>query len=52
MGKPISTKHIKSDEPTIEQIDKIQAILLEEMTQLFERYKGIYGWEDKELVIK
>jgi 1-acyl-sn-glycerol-3-phosphate acyltransferase len=52
MGKPISTKHIKCDEPTIEQIDKIQVILLEEMTQLFERYKGIYGWDDKELVIK
>jgi 1-acyl-sn-glycerol-3-phosphate acyltransferase len=52
MGKPIPTKHIQCEGPTIEQIDEIQAILLEEMTQLFERYKTVYGWEDKELIIK
>jgi 1-acyl-sn-glycerol-3-phosphate acyltransferase len=52
MGKPIPTKHIQCEEPTVAQIDEIQAILLKEMTQLFERYKAIYGWENTELIIK
>lgn len=52
MGKPISTYNIKCDEPTQEQIDSIQKLLLDEMEEIFERYKGLYGWDDKKLIIK
>jgi hypothetical protein len=30
----------------------IQILLLDEMQDIFERYKGLYGWEDKKLIIK
>lgn len=52
MGKAIPTYHIKCEEPTQEQVDAIQKQLLEEMQGLFDRYKGLYGWEDKQLIIK
>ena len=52
MGKKIPTEQMKCEEPTIEQIDEIQAILLKDMQELFERYKGLYGWEETELMIK
>jgi hypothetical protein len=51
-GKPIPTHDIKCEEPTQEQIDKIQGLLLDEMQEIFERYKGLYGWEDKRLIIR
>jgi hypothetical protein len=51
-GKPIPTHDIKCEEPTQEQIDKIQGLLLDEMAEIFERYKGLYGWEDKRLIIR
>jgi hypothetical protein len=50
MGKPIKCE--KCDDPTSEQIFEIQAILLKEMQELFERYKDLYGWSDTDLVIK
>lgn len=52
MGKPIPTKHIKCEEPTEEQIKEVQDKLIEEMQTIFDRYKGLYGWEDKKLIIK
>lgn len=52
MGKPIPTYKLKCDEPTQEQIDSIQKLLLDEMQEIFERYKGLYGWEKKHLIIK
>jgi 1-acyl-sn-glycerol-3-phosphate acyltransferase len=52
MGKPISTYHIKCEEPTLEQIQEIQTLLIDEMQDIFDRYKGLYGWEDKHLIIK
>lgn len=52
MGKPIPTKQMQCEEPTMEQINEIQQELLEEMQSLFERYKGLYGWEETDLVIK
>jgi 1-acyl-sn-glycerol-3-phosphate acyltransferase len=52
MGKPIPTHHIQCEEPTPEQIETIQTVLLEEMDALFNRYKHLYGWDDTELIIK
>lgn len=52
MGKGIPTHHIQCEHPTPEQIETIQTILLEEMEALFDRYKHLYGWEDKKLIIK
>lgn len=51
-GVPIPTKHIKCEDPTPQQVDEIQEKLLDAMEKLFDKYKGIYGWEDKRLVIK
>jgi 2-acylglycerol O-acyltransferase 2 len=52
MGKSIPTHQIQCEDPTPEQIETIQAVLLEEMEALFDRYKHLYGWEDKKLIIK
>ena len=52
IGKPIPTAHIKCENPTDEQIAQIQEELINSMQSLFDRYKGMYGWEDKRLVIK
>jgi 1-acyl-sn-glycerol-3-phosphate acyltransferase len=52
MGKPIPTHHIKCEEPTPEQIKEIQDLLIDEMQRIFDRYKGLYGWEEKNLIIK
>ncbi|KAG7365173.1 diacylglycerol acyltransferase [Nitzschia inconspicua] len=52
MGKGIPTHQIQCEDPTAEQIETIQTILLEEMEALFDRYKHLYGWEDKKLIIK
>jgi Diacylglycerol acyltransferase len=52
MGKAIPTHHLQCDEPTSEQIETIQTILLDEMEALFDRYKQLYGWEEKKLIIK
>jgi len=52
MGMPIPTKQMQCEEPTKEQIDEIQGLLLEEMQNLFERYKNLYGWQDTDLIIK
>ncbi len=52
MGKPIPTYKIKCEEPSQEQIESIQKLLLDEMQEIFERYKGLYGWDEKKLIIK
>lgn len=52
MGKPIPTKQIQCEEPTMEQVSEIQAILLKEMQALFDRYKDLYGWQETDLIIK
>lgn len=51
-GKAIPTHHIQCEEPTIEQVDMIQKQLLDAMVDIFDRYKGLYGWESKKLIIK
>lgn len=52
MGRAIPTHHIKCEEPTAEQIEVIQTLLLDEMQTLFDKYKGLYGWDEKTLIIK
>jgi hypothetical protein len=52
LGKPIPTFQIKCEDPTMEQILQIQGLLLAEMDEIFEKYKGLYGWEDKRLIIR
>ena len=51
-GKAIPTFHIQCEEPTKEQVDEVQALLLKNMAELFEKYKHLYGWEKKRLIIK
>ena len=52
MGKGIPTHHIQKEEPTIEDIKLVQTKLLNEMDAIFNKYKSLYGWEDKKLIIK
>jgi 1-acyl-sn-glycerol-3-phosphate acyltransferase len=52
LGKPISTYHMKCEEPTKEQIKEIQNILITRMQDLFDDHKHLYGWEKKKLIIK
>jgi hypothetical protein len=52
LGKPIPTHHIQCEDPTKEQIETVQTLLLDEMQDIFERYKGLYGWDEKQLIIK
>jgi 2-acylglycerol O-acyltransferase 2 len=52
MGNPIPTHHIQCEEPTQEQIDVIQTQLLDSMAELFDKYKHLYGWDNKTLIIK
>jgi len=51
-GKAIPTHHIQTEEPTMEQVADIQNKLIKDMQDLFDKYKGLYGWEDKTLIIK
>lgn len=52
MGKAIPTVHLQCEEPTVAQITEVQDKLIADMQSLFDRYKGLYGWEDKRLVIR
>jgi len=53
MGKPIPTIQYECvQEPSPEQIARIQQQLIDEMTALFDRHKALYGWDDKRLIIK
>jgi hypothetical protein len=51
-GKPVVTAHLQCEDPTMEQIKEIQDKLIVAMSDVFDKYKGLYGWEDKELIIK
>jgi hypothetical protein len=51
-GKGVSTKHIQCEDPPLEQVLEIQKKVLSETQRIFEDYKGLYGWEDKKLIIK
>lgn len=51
-GKGIHTKHLKCEDPTLEQVQEIQGLLLEEMQRIFDKHKHLYRWEEKKLIIK
>lgn len=51
VGKPIPTIHLQTEEPSMEQIVDIQEQLSTELKSMFDRYKHLYGWEDRMLVI-
>ena len=50
IGKPIMI--VQTDEPTDEYIDQIHNQLIDKTLELFNKYKHIYGWEDKNLIIE
>lgn len=50
MGKAIHV--VKNDNPSSDEIDRIHELLLSDMRTLFDDYKGLYGWENKRLVIE
>lgn len=52
VGKAIPTHHIKCEEPTDEQVKEVQDLLIKEMEEIFHKYKHLYGWEDKHLIIR
>lgn len=52
IGKAIPTHHIKCEDPTEEQVQEIQGLLLKSMQEVFDKYKHLYGWEKKQLIIK
>lgn len=51
-GRAIRTDHLKTDDPSMETIEKVQKELIDEMQALFDRYKHLYNWEETELIIK
>jgi Diacylglycerol acyltransferase len=51
-GRPIPTAHLQCEEPTAAQIQDVQTQLIDAMQSLFDRYKHLYGWQEKRLVIK
>ena len=50
MGTPIEVP--KKDDPTDEEITHYHNILMDEMVKLFDKYKAVYGWEHKKLIIR
>lgn len=51
-GRAIPTHHLQCEDPTDEQVAAVQGALIADMQSLFDRYKGLYGWSDKTLIIK
>jgi hypothetical protein len=39
-------------QPDPELVNKIHAEFIEAIVALFEKYKGVYGWQNKTLVVK
>lgn len=52
IGKAIPTHQIKCENPTDKQVEEIQELLIKNMYEVFDRYKHLYGWEEKHLIIK
>ena len=50
MAKPIPVT--KCENPSAEDVDRVHAILVEEMVKLFDEHKEAYGWGDKTLIVK
>lgn len=51
-GKAIPTHHIQCEDPPDKQVKEIQDLLIQKERELFNKYKHLYGWDDKHLVIK
>jgi hypothetical protein len=51
MGRPIRVTKSLS-EPTQEEVDRIHAEFITELQRIFNKYKTLYGWPDKQLIIK
>jgi len=51
-GTPIPTSHLQCEDPAMEMILEVQNELINGMTNLFDKYKGYYGWDHKSLIIK
>lgn len=51
MGKPIHLPKIEGT-PDPKFVDKIHEEFIEAIVELFDKYKGVYGWADKKLIVK
>lgn len=51
IGKPVPCDSIQTEEPDKETCATVQQQLLHEIETVFEKYKGLYGWSDKKLII-
>lgn len=51
-GKRVVTAHLQCEDPTMEQILEVQKELCDNMQAVFDKYKGMYGWENTTLIIK
>ncbi|CAB9511649.1 Diacylglycerol O-acyltransferase 2 [Seminavis robusta] len=51
-GKAIRTDHMKCENPTKEQIEEVQGLLIKHMEAVFQRYKKLYKFDEKHLIIK
>ena len=50
MAKPIAIN--RDDNPSNEEVDRIHALLVQEMILLFDKHKETYGWKHKQLIIQ
>jgi hypothetical protein len=51
-GRAIPTAHLQKKEPSDPEVKEIQEKLITAMQALFDRYKHLYSWQEKRLVIK
>lgn len=53
VGGPIPVKQTDRDDPNFAAVvDDAHAKLVDAMQQLYDKYRGEYGWADRPLVIK
>lgn len=53
VGGPIPVKQTSPDDPNFAAaVDEAHGKLVEAMQQLYDKYKGEYGWADRPLIIK
>ncbi|CAN0433247.1 unnamed protein product, partial [Ectocarpus sp. 13 AM-2016] len=50
-GRPIVVPK-SAGEPTQADIDKYHDLFVAELRRIFDKYKGPYGWGEKELIIQ
>jgi hypothetical protein len=49
MGEPIELE--QNENPSQEEIDRVHALLVTRMIELFDEHKASYGWADKKLIV-